>query len=500
MVAFRKWAPAVVLALALAAAAAEPAKQTEPDNGGPFQVVTASWLGGPFDDELVAADIAPDLTVVLAGNGVDPKFAGVEPTVFGKLGELKDAAPPPPDPKNQKSSPWRHPSTHGFIVRLSPDGTRVLSHSRFGYGAAVIKRMKLDAEGNIYVLGDADDKGTFLAALSPDGGKLRHAIWHPGLLDFGIDGNGEVVVLTGDRLTRYAADGKAQKWAATWEAHGDNRPGAVAVSPQTGVAAVVGYGMTSTGKEPYKDPYAYGFDRDGKEVWALWNPDPKKEQATKYQGNGLTADTTGHAAAVDPGGRLLLMLYADGGNSVCTRDPLDPDKPLSPAVLEGVYQKTPGHGFKGASKTSVIFRVDPEKGELEKGTWMCAWLTRAQANGLGIEAAAADDKGRQFVVGGSAAGCPTEKPWYACKPGGHKGGGFLAVFDRDFKLQQCGYFPGGGIRAVGARDGRVVLAGSATEYEDAEAGVPVRVYKPLQPVFGGGAKDGYFVLLKAGDH
>src|SRR5262249_62048233 len=113
--------------------------------------------------------------------------------------------------------------------------------------------------------------------------------------------------------------------------------------------------------------------------------------------------------------------------------------------------------------------------------------------------AAADDEGRPCVVGGAAASGPTEQPWYACKPGGTKGGGFLAVFDRDFRLHQGGYFPGGGIRAVGARDGRVVIAGSATEYEDAEAGVPVRVYKPLQPAFGGGEKDGYFVLLKAGE-
>jgi hypothetical protein len=64
--------------------------------------------------------------------------------------------------------------------------------------------------------------------------------------------------------------------------------------------------MTHTGKEPYKDPYAFGFSRDGQPLWQLWNPDLKLQRAAKLGGNGLMADTTGHFAAATTGGKLLL--------------------------------------------------------------------------------------------------------------------------------------------------------------------------------------------------
>ena len=135
---------------------------------------------------------------------------------------------------------------------------------------------------------------------------------------------------------------------------------------------------------------------------------------------------------------------------------------------------------------SVIFRIDARKGTLEKGTWMCAWLDRAHANGLGIDAATSDEKGRQFLIGNSAFGCPTKDPWYVCKEGGYQGGGFLAVMSPDFKMLQCGYFPAVGITCVNARGGYVVIAGNAKQYEDEEAKIESRTFKPLQKSFGGG--------------
>jgi hypothetical protein len=403
-----------------------------------------------------------------------------------------------------------HPSTLGFVVRLSLDGQKVRGHARFGYGQATIRKIRLDDKGNIYVLAQAAGeldlggttvKGTFIAALTPDAARVTRVLAHANVLDFGVDGNGEVVVLTKAQLTRYAADGQTRKWTVSWKAFGDNRPGAMTVSPDTGVAAVVGYGMTHTGKEPYKDPYGYGFDREGKPLWGLWNPDPKKEKDVKwstpeFKTNGLMADTSGHAAAYGADGKIYFMLYADGGNSVCTRDPADVDRPLDKNVFAGVFQAGPGYGFKGASKTSVIFRIDAQKGTLEKGTWLCAWINKGRANGLSIDAAASDDRGRQFLVGSSAFGCPTRQPWYVCKEGGYQGGGYLAAFDRDFRMLQCGYFPASQLTSVSARSGYIVVAGSARRYEDAEAKVEARTYQPLQKAFGGGDRDGYFAVFK----
>src|ERR1043165_62668 len=422
----------------LVAGNAGTAQENKPSNAGLAKLLTATWLGGTGDDELVAAVIAPDMTLVLAGNAVDFQPAGVKAIVLGPAG-MFDAKATDPKKKGQK---WVHPSTHVFILRLSIDGQKVISYTRFGHGMAVVRKLRLDDKGNIFVLGNATNeldlgagnagKGTFVAALTPDAGKVTQHVPHAGIIDFGLDGNGEFVILTKAKMTRYATDGKTQKWTVTWKAFGDNRPGAMTVSPDTGVAAVTGYGMTHTGKEPYKDPYGYGFDRAGKPLWALWNPDPKKEKDVKFstpdfKTNGLMADTSGHAAAFGANGKIYFVLYADGGNTVCTRDPADVDQPLDKNVFAGVFQSGPGYGFKGASKTSVIFRIDAQKGTLEKGTSLCAGLTKARANGLSIDAAASDAQGRQFLVGNSAFGCPTRDPWYVCKEGGYQGGGYLAL-------------------------------------------------------------------------
>jgi hypothetical protein len=504
----------VGLLVGLLGAAPRPVETVEeavPNNTGPVKLLTASWLGGPFDDEIVSTAITSDMSIVLAGNTVDLQFAGIKPVVIGPAGMFDKAAEAPSDPKKKKN--WRHPSTHGFVVRLSPDGQKILSYTSFGYGVATIRKMCLDTQDNIFVLGNSSqgidlgngssEKGTFVAALTPTGAKMTKLIRHPDASDFGVDGNGEVVVLTKGKMTRYAANGATHKWTVTWKSYGDNRAGGMALSPDTGVAVVTGYGMTHTGKEPYKDPYGYGFDRDGKQLWAIWNPDPKKEKDAKFSSdelktNGLMADTTGHAASYGANGKIYFMLFADGGNSVCTRDPLDVDRPLDKNVFAGVFQNGPGFGFKGASKTSVVFRIDARKGTVEKGTWMCAWLTKSRANGLGIDAATCDEKGRQFLVGGSAFGCPTKDPWYVCKEGGYQGGGFLAAMDPDFKMVQCGYFPASGISSVSARAGTVVIGGNVKQYEDEEAKVKARVFKPLQKRFGGGDKDAYFAIFKIG--
>jgi hypothetical protein len=499
-----------LLPATIRAADADPAKETPPDNSGPVKLLTASWLGGKFDDDIVGVAIAADGGIWLAGNTVDLALPEIKPTLLGPAGTLQTNFTPAPPKKGAKAE--GHPSMHGFLARLAADGQKAESMAEFGYGKATIKKLFLDDKGQIYLLGSSSEpidlgvgktnKGTFVATLSADGSKVLQVIPKDGIKDFAVDGNGEVVVLVGAKMTRFSADGKTEQWTVGWKSFGNNVPGAIALAPATGVASVVGYGMTHTGKEPYKDPYGYGFDRDGKQVWAVWNPDPKKEKSAKFASegevcNGLMADTTGHAASAS-GSKIFFMLFADGGNSVCTRDPLDVDKPLDKSVFDGVYQNGPGYGFKGASKTSVIFRLDAEKGVLEKGTWMCAWLDRAHANGLGIDAAAQDANGRQFLVGGSAFGCPTKQPWYVCREGGYQGGGFLAIFDANFKMEQCGYFPATNLHAVASRGNTVVVAGSIKEWEDAESKTAPRIFKPLQKAFGGGERDAFFAVFQTG--
>jgi len=482
----------------------------EPNNSGPVSLISASWLGGPGDDEITGAGIAKDGTIFLAGNGVGVKLPGAVPVVLDTASFGSDASAGAGKPEDNVGG---FPNATNFLAHLSGDGQKVIGLSQFTQGAVSIKKLKMDDAGDIYLLADSPTalqlagetgSGTFIAQLAPDGTAVKWAMFFPGIMDFGVDSNGEIVVLTKGHLVRFKPGTKDPLWNVSLPSHGDNRPGGMALSPQTGVAAAVGYGMTRTGHEPYKDPYAYGFDRDGKQLWALWNPDPTKEVDAKYGGNGLMADTTGVYCATDDQGSLYLGLRADGGNTVTNRDPLDPFKPLDPSVFQGVYQSTTGFGFHGASMTSVILRADAKTGTLQKGTFMCAWLTPAHANSLMI--LGAEGMGPyQFVIGGSAYGFRTTDPWYEAPKGGYTGGGFLAVFDRDFKMVKAGYFPGSDIRCLAARDGLVVIGGSASEKcmgrdrsipNAPEITYAVPTYKPIQPAFGGGKKDGYFAVFR----
>ena len=146
------------------------AGDAKPDNSGPAKLLTASWLGGFGDDDLVAAAIAPDMTMVLAGNTVDLTLPAVSATILGPTGTLDATAADP----MKKGTKWVHPSTHGFILRLSIDGQKVLSYSRFGHGQATIRKLRTDDKGNVFVLCTATMEidlgvgkvpaGTFVAA------------------------------------------------------------------------------------------------------------------------------------------------------------------------------------------------------------------------------------------------------------------------------------------------------------------------------------------------
>ena len=440
--------------MAFAAAAGAGVRGAEPKADGPAKLICASLWGDGGTEQFVGAGVQPDGTIVLAGN--------------------------------RQMSSLRAGGGSGFLLTLKLSGAAVTARKPLRLSGQVLG-MKLAPDGSVCLA--VRDAGVFM--VRADSSRVLRQCPVRDVIDFGVDGTGELVVLHGQNMTRFDRTWRKRLWTASWHTHGGNRPGGVAVCTRTGVATVVGYGMTHTGREPWKDPYAYGFSRAGKEIWKLWDPKPGRQVSSQHGGNGLMADTTGDFAAAGPDGKLYLSLYADGGNSVCTRDPADPDKPIDPQVYNGVYQKGPGHGFKGASKTSVAFRVDAATGRLEKGTWMCAWLTPARANGLGMDALAADEAGRVYLAGGSASGCPEKAPWYPYESG-YKGGGFLAIFDAGFAMLQCGMFQGTGLQAVAVGGGLVVVAGHAKPAgEDA-----VPVHNPVQPKPGGGEADGYFAIFQ----
>lgn len=462
-------AAALCLASAGVAADEQTARLTSADveNNGFAKLLCASPLGSEDTDRLVGSAVLDAKTLLVAGNR----------SIQHLRGRKRHA---------------RSGNGKGFLAVLSITGDRVRLADTMPIEGQV-NQLTTGPDGRVYMVVD----GRSVYRLSADGRSMEPVLSRRGIQDVGIDTDGSLVVLAGRKLHRYGPAGQGPLWTASWKTYGGNRPGGVAVDPETGVAVVVGYGMAHTGREPWKDPYAFAYDREGRQVWKLWHPKPSRQVSARHGGNGLMADTTGKFAVAGPEGRVYLCLYADGGNSVCTRNPDDPDKPIDPSVFRGVFQKGPGYGFKGASSTAVLFRVHAGKGRVEKGTWMCAWLSRQRANGLGMDAAAGDDKGNLYVVGGSASGCPTRRPWLGEIPG-YRGGGYLAIFGPSFQMRQCGYFQRTDLHSVAVGHGLVVAAGACKPGSGKDDEDPIWVHHPLRDEYAGGQRDGYVLVFRAG--
>ena len=425
--------PVLVLSLALGASSLGHGGEAEPAADGPLTVISASLLGGKGDEEVKAIAVLADGTV-LAGGSCAGSFV-VPGNKVTPSGTTKDS--------------------QGFLATFGPDG-RLRS---LGFTAQAIVALQVGPQDRIYMR----DAASVITIMDPAKGKTlaSFSVDKADQPKIAIDSDGRVLAIAGKQLVRFDANGK-KLWAVTPPAYGDNRPRACAVDQKSGIAVVVGYGMTHTGHEPWKDPYAHGYDRSGKLLWTLWNNPPKDQADGKYGGTGLMADGTAHAVCATGDGRFMITVVHDGGNAVTMRDPSDARKPIGQEVFSGSFQDGPGWGMKGAINTSVCFRVEAQKGTIEKGTWMCAWIeNHARANTLRMENCASDSKGTTYVVGASAAGLPLAKPWFSPRPDEYTGGGFLAVFDNKMALMQSGPWNPGDINAVATNGGIVAIGGHA---------------------------------------
>ena len=283
-------------------------------------------------------------------------------------------------------------------------------------------------------------------------GRLSWICYRPGLIDAAESGD-EVVVLHGSRLTRHQQPGGgATGITPALVTRGPDHAQMVAVDPQRGTAVAMGFSMGDVGSRRFRSPYAQAFTRSGHPAWTLWNATGASAKAAELIGDGM-----GRQAVFGADGVLRVLVHTDGGNTLLGRDPSDPAKPLDPAVHEGVHQAGPGYGFRGAHRLSGIFSVDGD-GRLAKGSWLSSWASQLQASSLIVEAIAGDAVGRTFAVGSGAEGQPQRAPWFAdAGADAVTKGGTIAVFDRDFRLLQCGSFPGARFSAVAERDGWVVV-------------------------------------------
>jgi hypothetical protein len=493
-----------------------------PERADQAEVVSVTFFGGKGHEFLCDGGFQRDGTIVLAGNVIGGEFMKAD--VLGT-----DGPPPPPatvqprggrgtDPKSTAS--WRNPQATGFIVRCKKDMTGIVSVTRLPWLAAAITAAEVGADGAIYIAGrataditklgakvqelpvnpDAERKGgecdfTFLAKLSPDARKVEWVRTLKGLSDaprLGQTKDGRISFLAQDVRTFDAAGN--QKSLATI-------PGGVkensSVSPIDGTIVRGGEHMWGTGREPWRCPTLWTYTPDGKPQYQLYD---WGGPYVVLDDNRLVSDTAVRMVSHDRDGNILAVLWSDGGNSVASFQPNDI---RTHGGGRGVGLTTAG---AGATSFAYLAKIEPKNFQHLGFTLWCSQYG-SKANGAGVDALGQVDDGSFAFAGWSAWGLLQTPNKLA---NGEPAGAHVVVLTKELTgVRFSSASPGAGVAEVNASgtawgiasgtvDGKpkVLFVGSAAAEADVYGLVtPTAVQNAMQPKFGGGACDGYVVML-----
>jgi hypothetical protein len=457
-------------------------EKATPSNMGLAKLICATPFGGKGADTIRVVRVLRDRTILVAGNREARNDTGGGFTMGGMI-----------------FRGWRESGSSegtGFMMRLVVDGDKTVTPKARVDLPGTLHALKLDSSGRICLL--LDHSAVYM--IEPGASEPIKNCTREGIRDFCTDSTGDLLVLTKEDLIRYDASWKNELWKVKVPCHGVNQGGYLTVCEKTGMATVVGSAVAFNGRGNWRGPYAHGFNREGKKMWTLWDFDPKGQLSKKDGGNDLTADTWGRSARMGRDGKVYMEILANSEKTVLTRDVADANKPIDKNVFAGSFESEPGKGYSTSGQAAcVLFRVDPVTGAVEHGTWMSAWLTPGKrANPLDMIDVTTDEQGRACVVGRSDYGCPVKDPWYY-EEDKFRGHGFLAIFDKDLQMLQCGYFHQTILTSVDAAYGYVVAGGWTLSGSESQ-GMNLKVYNPIKDSLSDGESEGYLAVFSTGDH
>jgi len=540
---FRFHAAAVPLALSLAFSSAGLAdtrfdeftkKYASPAE--PVKVLHAGLLGGAGTEWLAGGGFQADGTIVLAGVALGPVLdLGVKETVLGKDAAI--TAPEPVAKKDKKGNPeidkegkpkiepfgWNHENATGFIARMSADMKTIKSVTRFAWKSGGVTGAAVDAAGNIYLCGPATDSiatlggdvqalpapaedskrsgctHSYIARLTPDAAKVvwvRHVKGASDAPALSLDAAGRlnfrgpdfrVLDVSGKQLSAMPIPGGGGGFAA--------------VNPVDGTIARCGEHHWSTGREPYRCPTLNIYKPDGSLLYQLYDWGGPFVGLNNLR---LVSDTAIRGVTYDAQGNLLFHAWSDGGNSVALREPND----------IRANAKMGGLGFSawgaGVLSLAYVVKVDTKNYRVIGGTpWMAYQKLVNKPNSARVSTLASAADGSVCFAGGSTNGLIQTGNAIG---GGEPGGEFVAVLNGDCSaLRFSSAMPACGQTIVddssedrarwgivsGKLNGKSValfLCGAAEKNSSYDTNPPPAV-NTRQPKFGGGATDGYALLL-----
>lgn len=424
-------------------------------SGNNLGVCSASYVGGANDDSLNVAEVAPDGTIAVAGL-VDGTDAGKTPTVLLN-------------------------GTTGALLRLDSQGKEVKSITRIG---KEVKDMEIDQKsGAIAVAGDFG-----VAVLDAAASKVTWSKSDGAIDRVSIGDDGTVAALGGGKVSVYDASGQLLK---SW---GVDRAYDVAVHAQS-KTVLLGGDRQDDGAPctQLRIPYLRGYDYAGEQKWKDWDLDKQT-----YGSRGACADSVIRLVSVGKDGKVYIAAEGHGGNTPIYLDPHNPDA-KAPNVQGDKWGS--GYNMDGASKLSIILRIDPTNGNVENSGILVGRNSDKGDKGSTIrpKAITADEKGNIFLA--HAVGCCIQNETMlsvAGVPSTTKAGPAIIIWDKDFKRLSWNRFSqAGDAEPMGVAVGRGVAAIVATQSKEqtTEGGIQITV-NPMQAKQGGGA-EGYFAVFPA---
>ena len=485
------------------------------------KVVTATFLGGKGHEWLVSGGFQPDGSVVLVGNVLGPTLeAGAPVHVIGA-----DAAPPaePEAPKvalgdrGRLFPVWNLPAVTGFVVKCAPDLKKIVSIHRLPWTSGAITAAVVDSTGALYVAGVATEQTknlggrqepvrlaapdpksacdqTFLAKIAGDLAKCEWTMVlqgpsNPPQLRLLKDG---ALWLAAQDVRRVDPSGKVLSSAVVPGGVGRSR----AASPVDGMIARNTNRMNwTTGREPWKCPGIRICRPDGSDLYHIYEWDGRYVGLDNHRS---VADTHIMNLSYDYDGNLLLTTWSDGGNTV---------------MRYGSHDIRRNHGFRGMGfqrgMTGYnVVRLDGRDYNTVSSTlWQCeggGGLMRLQSllpvsDGSILIAGSGGPKGIHQTVTTLLPEAPPQ-------------GSFVTVLSGSLTIARFSSLVGGAGEvdlgnslAWGAACGEVqgqrkmLLVSGAKQESEPIVHAPEVLKTPtrsaMQSAFGGGALDGYAILL-----
>ena len=384
-----------------------------------WDMTASSYLGGTGSDEVRGAVIQDDGTIVLAANIGNATPGGLTPTLL-----------------NGATA-----SSSGALIRLSSDGTTVLSVTRL---SDKVLDLSEDSAGNLYVA--MYDDG--FAKVNADASSV---LWSKTTLDLGFNNvqridagpTGYVAVLGGGGLDNGSTLGDDVRiFDPTGLELGGNSGGKwkndVAIDEASQTVIYLGYrnAYDSASGLPVQVSYYRGIAYDGTVKYTGYDYSTNENDPNYLNSpDNNMADTRGYRAEIGDDGYLYLAFESAGGNNIFNSNPFDVDTPVS---LTGADQWHQAYNT-GANHITYFGRYVAATGDYVLGTHFVPRLSSTEGNTAFIRRGniTADANGQVFVGGTTAWGLPLDT--HPANPSGtsfnpglnnnYLGGGYLLVMN-----------------------------------------------------------------------